>query len=59
METAFLSFFTGRGKTMLVACRDDRSVEAYEVDPETGMLSYTGSRVKFAEDMPSCVRIAE
>ena len=50
---------TPDGKTMLVACRDDRSVEAYEIDPETGMLSYTGSRVKFAEDMPSCVRIAE
>lgn len=50
---------TPDGKTMLVACRDDRSVEAYEINPETGMLSYTGSRVKFAEDMPSCVRIAE
>lgn len=50
---------TPDGNVMLVACRDDYAVEAYEIDPRTGMLSYSGMKLKLDGDMPSCIRIAE
>ena len=50
---------TPDGNVMLVACRDDYAVEAYEIDSRTGMLSYSGMKLKLDGDMPSCIRIAE
>ena len=50
---------TPDGTAMLVACRDDRTVEVYGIDPDSGALTYSGTKLRFAEDMPSCVVIAE
>ena len=50
---------TPDGAYMLVACRNDRSVEVYSIDAVTGKLSFSGDRLRFKEDMPSCVVIAQ
>lgn len=50
---------TPDGAYMLVACRNDRSVEVYSIDAATGKLSFSGDRLRFKEDMPSCVVIAQ
>lgn len=50
---------TPDGSKMLVACRDDRAVEVYDIDSGTGLLTYSGSRLRLKTDMPSCVVIPE
>ena len=44
---------------LMVASRDEKSVDVYDIDPETGCLDYSGARLRFEEDMPSCIVIAE
>lgn len=45
---------TPNGKYVLVACRDNNSVEIYSRDTETGLLSYTGKKIE--TKAPVCVR---
>lgn len=49
---------TPDGEKLLVACRDSKSIEVYDIDMQTGRLSYSGHRQKFNEDRPSCLVIA-
>ena len=51
--------FTPDGTAMLVACRDDCSVEVYDIDTDSGALVYSGTRLRLSGDMPSCVVIAK
>lgn len=50
---------TPDGSMLMVASRDEKSVDVYDIDPETGCLDYSGARLRFEEDMPSCIVIAE
>lgn len=50
---------TPDGKYILVACRDDRTVEIYGIDSGTGDLSKAGKLLTLESDMPSCIVIAE
>lgn len=45
---------TPDGKWVLVACRDDASVEVYSRDVLTGLLSFS-SKTEFGEDRPCCI----
>lgn len=49
---------TPDGEKLLVACRDSKTIEVYDIDMQTGRLSYSGHRQKFSEDRPSCLVIA-
>ena len=44
---------------VLVACRDSRKVEVYEVDSKDGSLESAGSGLMLENDSPSCLVIAE
>ena len=45
---------TPDGKLLLVACRDDRSLQMFRIEPD-GTLTQTPSTLTFSEDMPSSV----
>ena len=44
---------------MLVACRDDRSVEVYAIGMEDGSLENTGRKLVLDKDRPSCLVIPD
>ena len=50
---------TPDGSKVLVACRDSRKVEVYEVDSKDGSLESAGSGLMLENDSPSCLVIAE
>ena len=45
---------TPDGKLLLVACRDDRSIQVFRIEKE-GTLTLTQSTLTFTDDMPSSV----
>jgi 6-phosphogluconolactonase (cycloisomerase 2 family) len=45
---------TPDGKLLLVACRDDRSIQVFRISSD-GTLTKTQSTLIFDEDMPSSV----
>lgn len=45
---------TPDGKILVVACRDDRSIQVFRIEPD-GSLTQTPSTLTFSEDMPSSV----
>ena len=45
---------TPDGKILVVACRDDRSLQVFRIEPD-GTLTQTPSTLTFSEDMPSSV----
>jgi 6-phosphogluconolactonase (cycloisomerase 2 family) len=45
---------TPDGKILVVACRDDRSLQVFRIEPD-GTLTQTQSTLIFDEDMPSSV----
>lgn len=45
---------TPDGKLLLVACRDDRSIQVFRIGPD-GTLTLTPSTLTFTDDMPSSV----
>ena len=47
---------TPDGKLLLVACRDDRSIQVFRIEKE-GTLTLTQSTLTFTDDMPSSVVI--
>lgn len=47
---------TPNGKYLLVACRDDNTIEVYERNQETGML--TNARKNIKVDKPACIKFA-
>jgi len=48
---------TPDGRQMLVACRDNKSVEVYKINRKTGELSDCRSRLEFENDAPVCLVI--
>lgn len=48
---------TADGTTMLVACRDDKSIEVYDIDESTGLLTKRAGGLKMEADAPVCVLI--
>lgn len=47
--------FSPDGTRVLVACRDSRSIEVYDIDPVTGFLSDSFQRFEFTSDGPVCL----
>lgn len=45
---------TNDGAYLLVACRDDKLIQVFEILPN-GTLSLTDAKIQFEEDMPSSV----
>lgn len=45
---------TPDGKLLLVACRDDRSIQVFRIEPD-GTLTQTPGTLTFTDDMPSSV----
>ena len=50
---------TPDGKKMLVACRDDSSVEVYTICLQDGSLENAGRKLVLDNGMPSCLVIAD
>lgn len=47
--------FSPDAKRMLVACRDTHSIEIYDIDDATGLLSEKKSEIFIGEDKPVCL----
>ena len=45
---------TPDGKLLLVACRDDRSIQVFRIETD-GFLTQMLGKLTFTEDMPSCI----
>lgn len=43
------------GRSILIGCKNDKSIESYPIDPETGMIGSCASVISFAEDEPVCL----
>ena len=45
---------TPDGKLLLVACRDDRSIQVFRIETD-GSLTQTQGKLTFSDDMPSSI----
>lgn len=43
------------GRSILVGCKNDKSIESYPIDPETGLIGTCASVLSFSEDEPVCL----
>ena len=43
------------GRSILVGCKNDKSLETYPLDPETGLIGDCASVINFADDEPVCI----
>lgn len=47
--------FSPDGKKLLVACRDSRNIQVFDLNEADGTLENTGVEFSFADDMPVCL----
>lgn len=47
--------FSPDGRRILVACRDTNSIQVFDIDPETGLLSECRHTFTTGSDKPVCL----
>ena len=51
--------FSPDGKRILVACRDTKDIQVYDIDQNSGMLSESFQSYVFEDDLPVCLVFAD